>query len=315
MLVSCHSHSGEFCKHGQDKLYQIINQAVKLGFKTYCLTEHMPRYDTMHLYPEEKGLLVSDLIDQFNQYYKTALELKRAESRISLIVGFETEWINSEYSTYIKQIMKSLKINFIVASLHHLNEIPIDFDLETFKSIKKPSNEIFKDYYDCQLEMIKELENPNVIGHFDLIRTFEDYWDEDICALIIRNLREIYDRNLIVELNSRSFYKGINSFHMLNFMVLLKALDVKVTISDDSHSVSSVGAYYKEFNEFLKVVGFEGYFVPTDNNGIIEWKYVEFDESEEFIGFPRIKPSENWNERLKEIKKIIPKLKVELNKY
>ncbi|KIJ22598.1 hypothetical protein M422DRAFT_276945 [Sphaerobolus stellatus SS14] len=53
MLFSHHSHSGQFCKHAVGTLEEVVKAAIAKGFKIYGLTEHVPRYRTEDLYPEE----------------------------------------------------------------------------------------------------------------------------------------------------------------------------------------------------------------------------------------------------------------------
>jgi histidinol-phosphatase (PHP family) len=52
MPFSHHSHSGQFCKHAQNSLEEVILAALGKNMQTYCLTEHMPR-DVEDFYPEE----------------------------------------------------------------------------------------------------------------------------------------------------------------------------------------------------------------------------------------------------------------------
>lgn len=52
MPFSHHSHSGQFCSHGEDTLEVIVRTAIQKKMQTFALTEHMPREDT-DLYPEE----------------------------------------------------------------------------------------------------------------------------------------------------------------------------------------------------------------------------------------------------------------------
>ena len=59
MPQSHHSHSGQFCKHASGTLEQVIEEAIKQGFEVYGLTEHVPRYRTEDLYPEEVHIIVS----------------------------------------------------------------------------------------------------------------------------------------------------------------------------------------------------------------------------------------------------------------
>lgn len=53
MTVSHHSHSGQFCLHAKGTLEQVVAEAIKQGFTTFGLSEHVPRYRTCDLYPEE----------------------------------------------------------------------------------------------------------------------------------------------------------------------------------------------------------------------------------------------------------------------
>jgi histidinol-phosphatase (PHP family) len=53
MPISHHSHSGQFCRHAKGLLEDVVREAIRQGFHTYGLTEHVPRYRTADLYPEE----------------------------------------------------------------------------------------------------------------------------------------------------------------------------------------------------------------------------------------------------------------------
>ena len=53
LMFSHHSHSGQFCKHAHGTLEEVVKEAIRKGFNLYGLTEHVPRYRTDDLYPEE----------------------------------------------------------------------------------------------------------------------------------------------------------------------------------------------------------------------------------------------------------------------
>lgn len=52
MPFSHHSHSGEFCGHGENTVEEVVQTAISKKFQVYALTEHMPRGE-QDLYPEE----------------------------------------------------------------------------------------------------------------------------------------------------------------------------------------------------------------------------------------------------------------------
>lgn len=53
MTISHHSHSGEFCLHAKGTLEEVVQEAIRKGFTTFGLSEHIPRYRAVDLYPEE----------------------------------------------------------------------------------------------------------------------------------------------------------------------------------------------------------------------------------------------------------------------
>ncbi|KAI9069175.1 hypothetical protein FKP32DRAFT_1600067 [Trametes sanguinea] len=53
MPHSHHSHSGQFCRHAAGTLEDVVRAAIRRGFETYALTEHVPRSRVEDLYPEE----------------------------------------------------------------------------------------------------------------------------------------------------------------------------------------------------------------------------------------------------------------------
>lgn len=65
MLFSHHSHSGQFCKHASGELEEVVLEAISKRFRIYGLTEHVPRYRTHDLYPEEVWV-VFDCVQNYN---------------------------------------------------------------------------------------------------------------------------------------------------------------------------------------------------------------------------------------------------------
>jgi histidinol-phosphatase (PHP family) len=52
-MISYHSHSGSFCCHAVGTLEQVVTTAIEKNFTSYGLSEHVPRYREVDLYPEE----------------------------------------------------------------------------------------------------------------------------------------------------------------------------------------------------------------------------------------------------------------------
>lgn len=216
MPFSHHSHSGQFCAHAKNTLEEVIQTAISLGMDTFALTEHIPR-DSQDLYPEEVS--ADELLRIFDAFYPEALRLRaRYASQITILIGFESEWIRPSSLSIVQRLLDAYKFDFFMGSLHHVHTIPIDYDHEMYykaRDIAGGSDEqLAIDYFDSQYEMLQAL-NPPVVGHFDLIRLKSDdperVWTDmpAVWAKIVRNLQYVASYGGILELNSSAIRKGM----------------------------------------------------------------------------------------------------------
>ncbi len=238
MPFSHHSHSGQFCKHASGTLEEVVLEAIQQNFQVFGLTEHVPRYRIEDLYPEEvgnpyssdyvsvhkgirqEGLTSTDLENQFNAFLAEANRLKQKYApQIDLLVGLETEFISDLDLQRLHDFLGD--VEYVVGSIHHVNSIPIDFDLATFQKalrygtqIDTPENEVHEaflcSYFNAQYELIREVK-PEVIGHFDLCRLytpslqFSDF--PAVQKLVERNIAEAVRYGALFEVNAAAFRK------------------------------------------------------------------------------------------------------------
>ncbi|CAI5760445.1 unnamed protein product [Candida verbasci] len=155
----------------------MVDTYYQKGFKLVCLTEHMPRLNNRFLYPEEieKSYTITNLNQDFENYLNHAKELqKKYEGKMRIVIGFEVEAINKEHIQFAKELAS--KFELMIGSIHFVKEIPIDFDKESWNKARDSLGSqrlLFKEYFKLQQQLIIELK-PKVIGHFDLIRLFQD---------------------------------------------------------------------------------------------------------------------------------------------
>lgn len=168
-------------------------------------------------------LTPQDLSDTFDRYLTEANRLKELyKDKITLLVGLETEYIDADGLSKLGRILKdsSSSIDYIVGSVHHCDELPIDFDQPQFDnvlSLQPGSGEherfssLFKKYFENQFELINRL-RPEVIGHFDLCRLYYPEMDfrqfPDVWEQIERNIELAVSYGGLFELNASAFRKG-----------------------------------------------------------------------------------------------------------
>lgn len=239
-MHSHHSHSGQFCRHAapHTTLEQSVLAALDRGLTTLGLSEHVPRYRQRDLYPEESDLTPSDLERIFDEYLREAHRLKRAyKGRIDLLVGGETDYITELDLQQLEALLqKEEGIEYLVGSVHHVNEHPIDFSeplwrecvssfepTSTTASTRPKANAppsdtaltaYFTAYLDAQHTLITRLAPP-IIGHYDLCRLyipsarlddtqrFPGVWDR-----VVRNVQAAVAYGALFEVNAAAFRKG-----------------------------------------------------------------------------------------------------------
>ncbi|PVU88688.1 hypothetical protein BB561_005738 [Smittium simulii] len=285
MPFTFHCHSGEFCLHASGTLEQVVKEAISKNFKILGLSEHAPRVCRKDFYPEESHLQDNDLLLIFQKYINTARELQeKYKDKIKILVGMETEWISGSLTYDQLNYIQTYKPDYIVGSIHHVNGIPIDFDLETYNraihSCDDSTELLFQSYFLEQLDMIKSLK-PQIIGHFDLIRIFspEHPFSQKTLEILSESIDFAVSYGALFEVNSRAYKKKLEyPYPHPQVIKLIIEKGGKFTISDDSHAPSELGLFYSKLNSFLKEMNISViHCLDTDeHNNIIVKEYNNF---------------------------------------
>ncbi len=267
-LVSIHGgHSGQFCNHARDTLEEIVKAYLAGGFSWIGLTEHMPPVSDRFLYEEEieASLDATKMRARFARYFSTgrALQHKYA-GQIEIFVGFETETY-SGYVPYVKKLITKFQPDYIVGSVHHIDDIPFDLsegEYLTFAANMGGLETLYCRYFDQQYEMINSL-NPQVVGHFDLIRLFDADYEQrlqtpDILERTRRNLQRIKELDLIIDLNVKPLSKGASEPYPAKSILLeARTMGIPVVPGDDSHGVRGAGLNIEKGITLLQELGFK----------------------------------------------------------
>ncbi|KAL3427290.1 histidinol phosphate phosphatase HisJ family protein [Phlyctema vagabunda] len=269
MAFSMHSHSGQFCPgHAQDSLEQVIQTAISRGMAVFALTEHMPRMSEKDLYPEEisAGETTADHVPRHAAYLQEAVRLRdQYASEIEILIGFEGEFIRSDYAPFIHELAADARVDFFIGSVHHVHGIPIDYDAAFYGRARDAAGGsddlLFADYLDLQLEMLHAL-RPKVIGHFDLVRLLAEDPNRDLRAVlpvwqkIVRNLKVVVQLGALLEVNSAALRKGLTEpYPARSICEEFLAMGGMLTLSDDSHGIDQVGTNYLRTIEYVESLG------------------------------------------------------------
>ncbi|KAI8980632.1 histidinol phosphate phosphatase H [Trametes punicea] len=301
MPHSHHSHSGQFCKHAAGSLEDVVLEAIRQGFETYGLTEHVPRYRVEDLYPEEEGMPLDSLRAQFDAFLAEAHRIKaKYADQITLLVGLETEFITSTDMDELDALLQrhsdsasddpssgtqsGARIEYLVGSVHHVNGVPIDFDRETyakalatFRTPASSEHDVLEAflcaYFDAQHALLRRF-RPEVVGHVDLCRLytpalrFADY--PAALARLRRNVACAVEYGAVFELNAAAFRKGWDAAYPGEDVVeIIRQAGGRFVLSDDSHGPHAVGLNYHRIPEYARRVGIDELWVLERAEGSV----------------------------------------------
>ena len=265
-LVSVHGgHSAEFCCHAKNDLRQVVKEYIKKGFTWVGISEHMPPISDAFLYPLEieMGYTAKSMQERFSKYMATCKALQQEyKEQIDILVGFETE-VYTGALDYAGELIQSEKPDYIVGSVHHVNDLDIDSSTETYSAAVSKAGSIeqlYVDYFDLQYQMMQHLQ-PAVVGHFDLIRIYDPEYKKRINNPIIferieRNLDWIQSNDLMLDYNLKGFLKNAQEPYVTE-QILSKAIEIgiKIVPGDDSHGIETVGMNMEKGMQILDSKG------------------------------------------------------------
>ncbi len=279
--VSLHGgHSGQFCEHAESTLREILEAAVNIGYSTFGVSEHAPRQDPRFLYSSElaKGYNIDLLFSQFDAYaHQCRLLQKEFTDRLHVLCGFETEVVPS--TSYIESMLtlqREYGFDYMVGSVHHVNEIPIDYTPREFTAAVESCDglESFCErYYHLVCEMIEALQ-PEVVAHLDLVRRYAPK-GANLATPRIRKAAEsaiqaARNHNCILDINTAGWRKDLGSPYPETWLVQLAIeAGLPFCFGDDSHKPADVGYRIDEARRYLLDQGVKSIMTLQKHNEVV----------------------------------------------
>ena len=189
---------------------------------------------------------------------------KKYAPKIKIFAGMETETYKG-YVDHIKNLISTFQPDYIVGSVHHIDDICFDYSKEKYDravSVCGSYDVIYEKYFDLQYDMIKALK-PFVVGHFDLIRIYDKSYKDrlllpQIKQRIKRNLSLIKSLNLVMDFNLRPLARGEKEPYIApSILKTAKKMGLRIVPGDDSHGVKEAGKNVDRAIEILDTYKFE----------------------------------------------------------
>lgn len=252
-----HMHSS-YSGDSQTPMEQMILQAISLGMKQICFTEHQD-FD----YPPSEDIPADYFLVNTDAYLYDLLRFKeKYASQIQILFGIELG-IQPHLTRELALYAKSFDFDFVIASSHVCGGrdpyYPSFYEGRTQK-------EAYLEYFVATLENIKKFKNFDVYGHLDYVvrygpnkdagYTFEAYQDilDKILKLLLENEKGL-------EINTGGLKYGLKETNP-STAILKRYRQLGgeiITIGSDAHVPEYIGYEFQKAADILKECGFSYY--------------------------------------------------------
>ena len=229
MNLDLHVHS-TFSSDARASMQQQCEQAVQLGIRYLCFTDHMDWFTHDRPIP----------FDGLDAYFSELQRLQKAfAGRLTILAGAEF----GEPHLHEKKLEQLLQYPFdmVMGSLHGIQDRNGTALVHTAKEHGWTLERTYRAYWN-EMEIIAQMDGLDVIGHLDLpIRSYHELWMDD--AQIQRIMRHLCDHHTALEINTSALRKG--GFTLMPDIPLLsyyqEAGGIYVTLGSDAHSAKELG--------------------------------------------------------------------------
>lgn len=259
ILADCHLHSS-FSGDSDAPMASIIEQAISLGLKEICFTEHQD-FDFIYTEDEPKDLFE---VNTDSYLYELITQKEKFKKEINVSFGIELG-MQSHISRKLAAYAKSHDFDFIIASSHLCNQK--DPYLKDFFE-NRPEQEAYHEYFSYIAQCIRSFQNFDVYGHLDYVLRYgptrnENFAYEEYKEELDLILRLLIDNGKGIEVNSSGFSYGLGAPHPCKEILLrYKELGGEIlTIGSDAHSPERIAADFDKVSDLLTTCGFTHYCV------------------------------------------------------
>lgn len=257
MYSDFHLHS-RFSPDSTQDPEMIVLQAIDMGMKSICITDHqdldypaIPDLETQPLF----------MIDPREYFWVWNSLREKYKNEIEICIGLEAG-IEEHTAEEQTQRTQDEPYDFIINSCHVASR-KYPFYQDFFNACGQQKG--MRIYLENVYSNVCSFSNYSVAGHLDFLLRYapdrEDYRPEENMDIIEKILRKVISDGKGIEANSAGFRNGLNGPNPCR-LILEKyhALggDI-ITIGSDAHTREDIGANFKETGDMLKDIGFKYY--------------------------------------------------------
>lgn len=252
-----HVHS-DFSSDSKAPMEEMINQAIKLGLKTLCFTDHMD-YD----YPKEYEYSFNFDLDKYVK--KLELMKEKYKSQIDILTGIELG-LQPHIVDSMEALINSYSFDFVIGSIHVVDKIdPYYPQYWEGRTEEEAILRCFEVIHEC----CQAYQGFNVCGHIDYIVRYapsskphyKKYKYPYYADIIDEILKTLLSHGKGIEVNTSGYKYGLGHTHpTTEILKRYKELGGEIiTIGSDAHKPEHLCYDFSTVRGLLKSLGYKYY--------------------------------------------------------
>ncbi len=246
-MVDYHTHT-KLCKHAKGEIEDYVKKAIEKNLTEIGVSDHMPLPDG---FDPEHRMEVGEF-EIYKNWFESAVD--KFGKKIKLRFGIEAEFIEDKIE-FIKDFIARGDFDYVIGSIHFLNDWNIASHKEEWKWNGKDVNEVYEIYFRSVKKLV-ESGLFDIVGHFDLVKKFGHRANKNFDELISEILKLIKVNGLCVEINTSGLRQKVNEIYPSE-KILKMIYDYKIplTLGSDAHNPEDVGRDFEIARALIEKYG------------------------------------------------------------
>jgi histidinol-phosphatase (PHP family) len=245
MIVDYHVHTA-FSSDAEGSMQEYLVKARERKIDEIGFSDHLV---LKHLY-DRSDFLVSEMPAYVNEF----LGLKE-KSEVPIKLGIEIDFFRDKVDE-IRNFIQKYPFDYVIGSIHVIDDWIIDEASTIQEYSKRNVSQVYDDYF----QLIRELCDYrlcDILAHPDLIKIFGFRPDRDLTRIYEETAEALARAEMCAEINPRGLIRPCCEIYpSLQFLTILHAHNVPVTLGSDAHAPKELGLNLAEAVRLAKKAGY-----------------------------------------------------------
>jgi len=248
MLVSYHNHTS--WSDGHCTVGELIAGARVAGVSELGISDHFA------VTPNGQSPVWSIQAEKLDLYVEDILRAAKSTEDIIVRLGVEVDFFPETLEKSIS-LLKPYPFDFIIGSVHFINEFTIDLNSGNWQAISQEErNQVWKSYW-SYLTAAAKSGCFDFIGHFDLPKKFKFYPDVDLTDDALAALDAISATDAALEINTSGWHKPVEeAYPSFFYLEEARSRNIPIIINADSHYLDHVTRDFEQARNLASAAGY-----------------------------------------------------------